>query len=156
MIKTIARKPDGGTLYMFGFSETNLNRMEFNNEPIFFDFGYIDRPDLFGLIHFFPGFKSPDAADFSEIAATAKAVLNSDRGVTAETLRFFVLSQNIMDEFRKTSFWGHETRISITHVNDSQIFFAAPTEQDIERYFIQNELIGPRTEQSHKGFGRRN
>jgi hypothetical protein len=154
MIKTIAHKPDGGMVYMFGFSEANLNRMEFNREPIFFDFGYADRPDLFGLIHFFPGFKSPEDSDFREIEATAKATLNPDRGVTMETLRFFVLGQKIMGEFRQTPFWGHETHVEIGHPNDSQILFAARTEEDVERYFVQNGLIGPKTARSCKGFGR--
>ena len=37
MIKFVAQL-EQGNLYGFGFTDTNLNRLEFNDEPIFFCF----------------------------------------------------------------------------------------------------------------------
>ena len=55
MFKFVSHLPEGN-LYGFGLTETNLNRLEFNNEPIFFDFGYAGHPELFGLILYFRQF----------------------------------------------------------------------------------------------------
>ncbi|MDX2215462.1 MAG: hypothetical protein SFY66_19520 [Oculatellaceae cyanobacterium bins.114] len=61
MIKFTAQKEDGGTLYGFGLSEANLNRLQFNDEPIFFDFGYANHPNLFGLIMYCHEYSTPEA-----------------------------------------------------------------------------------------------
>jgi len=69
MLKFTAELQNSGTLYGFGLAEANLNRLEFNNEPIFFDFGYAKHPELFGLILYFDEFYEP-----VEIAENVDAV----------------------------------------------------------------------------------
>ncbi|MHC5859565.1 hypothetical protein [Nostoc sp.] len=145
-----------GNLYGFGLTEANLNRMEFNNEPIFFDFGYAGFPKLFGLILYTPEYKQPE-----DIAANVEAVkklcipfLNLEQGVTPESLHFFPLASKVVNEFRSTPFWGYSTQVEITNPADQQIFFAGRDEQSIEGYFKKSGLISPQTQRTYKGFGK--
>jgi hypothetical protein len=61
-----------GNLYGFGLTEANLNRLEFNREPIFFDFGYANHPEIFGLILHTPEYKTPEdiAANIEELTSS--------------------------------------------------------------------------------------
>ena len=145
---------DEGKFYFFGLTEANLNRMEFNNEPIFFDFGYVGHPELFGLIFFMGEFASP-----IEIAQNPEAVeryvtpfLDECRGITFESIRVFPISQNIMRQLR-VRYWGSETAIAIAHPKDRQMFFAGRDELDIESYFRKAGLITKQTKRMSKGFG---
>lgn len=157
MIKFTGDLQNGGTLYGFGLSEANLNRLEFNDEPIFFDFGYNGNPELFGLIFYLGEFKEP-----ADIAANPDAVsqrcipfLNERHGVTVETLRVFPVAKSIMQTFRSTPLWSFQAHIEITNPNDLQLFFSGRTEQELEQYFQNAGLIGSRTKRTYKGFEKR-
>jgi hypothetical protein len=157
MIKFVAALQGSGNLYGFGLSETNLNRLEFNDEPIFFDFGYTGHPELFGLILYFGEFEEP-----VEIAANADAVndrcipfIDEKRGVTGETLRVFPIAKRIMRELRGTPLWSFQAKTQITNPNDMQMFFSGRTEHELEQYFLEKGLISPQTKRTYKGFGKR-
>lgn len=143
MIKLFSKLPEGeGHFYGFGFTETNLNRLEYNNEPIFFDFSYAGRPDLFGLIMYLPEYETPEdmAADIENVALRAVPFLKAEYGVTIETLRFFVIPRTVFSRLRKLDFWGYNLNLNITNPNDIQILFAGTDELAIERYFSGNGL----------------
>jgi hypothetical protein len=157
VIKFTALLQNGGNLYGFGLSEANLNRLEFNDEPIFFDFGYAGHPELFGLILYFGEFEEP-----AEIAANADAVndhcipfIDEKRGVTAETLRVFPIAKRIMRELRGTPLWSFQAKIHITNPSDMQMFLSGRTEHELEQYFLEKGLISPQTKRTYKGFGKR-
>lgn len=156
MIKFLAHKDGGGMAYGFGFSEANLNRMEFNNEPIFFDFGYADRPDLFGLFVYCHQFETPESMQFdlNTVKAYALPFFNEQRGVTPESLRMFPIARSIMQKFRSTPYWGFDTHIEIAHPSDVQLIFSGPDEPSIQRYFSKAGFITPRTKRTQKGFGK--
>lgn len=158
MLKCLAEIKDGGNLYMFGLPETNMNRLQFKNEPIFFDFGYAGNPKLFGLILYFEEFREID-----EIMANPDAVKQrclpfvSDRhGVNGETLRVFPIAKRIMEELRATPYCYFQTQIEIAHPNDVQLFFSGRTEQEIEQRFREQGLITDQTKKTYKGVGGRN
>lgn len=161
MIKFVARLAQGsGNLYGFGLTESNLNRLEFNHEPIFFSFDYAGHPNLFGLIVYTGEFETPlDIA--GSLETTAEAVVkycvpffDEERGVTPETLRFFLIARSVMEQLRSTPFWGFDTEIEITNPADQQLFFAGRDSQDIESYLQKAGLISSRTKRTHKGFGK--
>lgn len=165
MIKFTADIIPLGTLYGFGLTEANLNRLEFNDKPIFFDFGYAGHPDLFGLIAYMGEYNTPE-----DIAANIDvlrfAYLNNKQGrnvpgqmlcpgnslITPETMHFFPLAKSIIAKFRSTPFWGFNTQIAITHASDQQVFFAGRTEQEIEQYLQGTGLIDSQTKRTSKGF----
>ncbi|MHC5779313.1 hypothetical protein [Nostoc sp.] len=156
MIKFLAKLQNGGTLYGFGLAEANLNRLEFNNEPIFFDFEYAQHPGLFGLILYFDEFEEP-----VQITENAEAVgdrcvpfINEEHGVTGETLRVFPIAKRIMREMR-TPLYCFKTEIEITNPNDIGLFFSGRTEHELEKYFQEQGLISPQTKRTSKGFGKR-
>lgn len=158
MLKFFARLQNGGGLYGFGLSEFNLNRLEFNDEPIFFDFGYVGHPNLFGLILYFGNFNDP-----IEVAANVEAVqekcmpfIDPNRGVTGETLRVFPICKSIMQALRSTPLWSFEARVEIANPNDMQLFLSGRTEQELEEFFQRQGLISPRTKKTYKGFGKSN
>jgi hypothetical protein len=155
MIKFVAKMTEG-SMYGFGLTETNLNRMEFNQEPIFFDFGYTDHPELFGLILYMGECKEPE-----DIAANPEALeqrlvpfLNVEHGVTLDTLLILPIAESVMQEFRSTPFWGFSAQIEITHPADQQLVFAGRDEKDIEQYLQKTGLVSPRTKRTSKGFGK--
>lgn len=152
MIKAVAELGSDGWLYLFGLTEGNLNRMEFNREPIFFDFGYAGNPELFGLIHYFPEFDRPEDVKVEQLERFCQALIDLERGVTFETLRFFPLARSVMEKFRSTPFWGLNAHIEIAKSGDRQIFFAGKDEQAIEEYFVKAGLVTPRTKRTYKGF----
>jgi hypothetical protein len=154
MIKFIAPIAKGN-LYGFGLTENELNRMEFNNETIFFDFGYADQPKLFGLILYLESFQKPEDIlnNFDALTVQCLPFFNSERGVTSETLRVFPMAKNIMQEFRNTPFWGYSTQIEITNPNDQQLIFAGKDEQAIEEYLQRAGLLTTKTKRTYKGFG---
>lgn len=154
MIKCLARLNQGGNLYVFGLTEANLNRMEFNQEPIFFDFGYADHPEQFALIHYFPQFAEPKDVEAETLIRFCSRLIDEKRGVTFETLRVFPIAQSVMQQFRSTPFWSLDARCPITSPNDKQLFFAGQDEQSIEKYLVDSGLISPKTKRTTKGFGR--
>lgn len=156
MIKFTAELFNGGTLYGFGLSEANLNRMEFNHEPIFFDFGYAKMSNLFGLILYLDKYATPEEIldNFEEIRKLQLPFLNMPRGVTPETLIIFPMARNIMARLRKEKFWCFETNVNIKSAHDKQIFLAARTEQEIEKFFLDAGFITKHTKRSQKGFER--
>ncbi len=157
MIKFTASLQNGGNLYGFGLTETNLNRLEFNNEPIFFDFGYAGTPKLFGLILYFGEFEAPEqiAANVDVVKEQCIPFFDETRGVTGETLRVFFLAKSVMQKMRNTPLWAFDAQIEITNPNDKQLIFAGRTEQELEEFFVQNGLARPRTKRTYKGFEKR-
>ena len=157
MLKVVAELQAGGSLYGFGLSETNLNRLEFNNEPIFWNFGYASHPKLFGLILYLGEFAEPEdiAANPDVVRDRCIPFLNEAYGVTTETLRIFPLSSRIMKELRGTPFGCFESYVAIAHPNDVQLFFSGRTEQELEQHFRDKGLITSQTKKSYKGFGKR-
>ena len=156
MIKFLAALQNGGTLYGFGLAEANLNRLEFNNEPIFFDFEYANHPELFGLILYFDEFEEP-----IEIFENAEAVrqrcipfVNKEHGVNGDTLRVFPIAKRIMRELR-TPLWTFQAQVEVTNPNDIQLFLSGRTEQELEQYFVSKGLVSPQTKRTYKGFGKR-
>ena len=158
MLKFIAAMPAGGRLYGFGLSEGNLNRLQFNQEPIFFDFGYDGKPELFGLILYMERFSTALelAADLAAVRLRCQPFLDSDRGVTPASLRVFPFPQEVMERFRRfrdTPIWGFETKVQITDPKDCQIFFSGRTEQELAEMLREMGLVGKKTKRTHKGFG---
>lgn len=153
MIKFLAEL-DEGTLYGFALTEANLNRMEFNREPIFFDFGYAGHPELFGLFIYFSQFKTPEdiVANFRVVEAQVTPFLNEERNVTPATLRIFPLAQCVFQQLRDQPFWSLDAEIKIAHPKDKQLIFAGPDEQSIEDHFREAGLITPQTKFMTKGF----
>lgn len=107
MIKFVGNLPQGN-MYGFGLTEANLNRMEFNNEFILFDFGYAEHPEIFGLILYLRQFKEPIdiSNNIDTVLSYRTSFLDSNRGVTSETLRFFPLAQSVMQKFSYLSILG--------------------------------------------------
>lgn len=157
MIKFTGGLQNGGTLYGFGLSESNLNRLEFNDEPIFFDFEYAEHPELFGLIFYMGEFKEPAdiAANLDAVSQRCIPFLDAKHGVTVETLRVFPISKSIMQTFRETPLWSFQAHIEIINPNDLQLFFSGRTEQELEQYFQNAGLVGSQTKRTYKGFGKR-
>lgn len=158
MFKFIAKLGNNGTLYGFGLSETDLNRLEFNKDPIFFDFGYAGHSQLFGLILYLEEFKTPTemVANVDVINNRCIPFLDSNRGVTVKTLRVFPISRDILKKLRDTPLWAFDTLIEITNPNDVQLFFSGRTEQEIEKHFRSLGYINSQTKQTYKGFEKRN
>ncbi len=104
---------NGGNLYGFGLSETNLNRLQFNDEPIFFDFGYAGHPKLFGLILYFDEFEKPEqiAANIDAVKERCIPFINQKHGVTGETLRVFPIAKSIMEKLRNTPLWSFDAAL---------------------------------------------
>jgi hypothetical protein len=155
MIKFTAKLQNGGILYGFGLAEANLNRLEFNDEPIFFDFGYANYPELFGLIFYMSQFEEPAeiAENFDAVKERIVPFVNEKHGVNGDTLRVFPIAKRIMRELR-TPLWSFQSRIEITNHNDMQMFFSGRTEQELEDYFQSKGLIRQQTKRTYKGFGR--
>jgi hypothetical protein len=156
MIKFLGEMLEG-TLYGFGFTETNLNRLQFNQEPILFDFGYASRPDLFGLVLYLHQFQEPvDMVSNLDIVKMCCApYLDSERGITPQTLHIFPIARSIMQQFRDVSFWGYETHNHISHPKDKQLFFAGPDGKSIEQHLAQTGLVIQRSPKgAGKGFGK--
>lgn len=157
MIKFVAGREGGGNVYGFGLSEANLNRMEFNDEPVFFDFGYAGRSDLFGLFVYCRECPTPESIQANLAAVVETYVLpffDEQRGVTPETLVFFPIAQNVMLKFRQTPYWAYDLHIKIADPRDIQMIFSGPDEEAMRRYFSQTGLINPKTKQTFKGFGK--
>ncbi|MFN6538111.1 MAG: hypothetical protein RM021_017435 [Nostoc sp. EkiNYC01] len=157
MLKLLAELEGGGNLYLFGLPKTDLDRLQFNNEPIFFDFGYAGFPKLFGLILYFDSFEVPEEIDanIDAVKQSCLPFINEKRGVTGETLLFFPIAKSIMTEFRSTPIWGFEHRLQVSHPNDMQFFFSGKTEEELLDYFRREGLITPQTKQTYKGFEKR-
>jgi hypothetical protein len=152
MIKFTGQMDNGGTLYGFGLSESNLNRLVFNQEPIFFSFDYAGHPHLFGLILYFDC-PTPEKLGLEAVQHACLPFLSPKHGVTVDTLRVMALTKSIVDQFRATPFWQHSTKILITHPEDIQTIFTGPDEQAIEEYMRGAGLVGPKTKRISKGFG---
>ena len=156
MIKFVAELIGEGHLYGFGLTEANLNRMQFNEEPIFFDFGYCGHPELFGLILYMDGFKEPEdiAANIEVLEQRLIPFLNVEHGVTIDTLLVLPIAESIMQKFRTTPFWGFTTQTKITNPADQQLVFAGRDKKDIEQYLQKTGLVVPvpKTKRTPKGF----
>lgn len=157
MIKFTGAMQNGGTLYGFGLSEGNLNRLEFNDEPIFFDFGYTGHPELFGLIFYMGEFGEPSdiAANPEEVGKRCIPFFDEAHGVTVESLRVFPIAKSIMQTLRSIPMWSFQAHIEITNSNDMQLFFSGRTEQELEQFFREKGLISSKTKRTYKGFERR-
>lgn len=153
MIKFTARMDNGGTLYGFGLTETNLNRLVFNKEPIFFSFDYAGYSNLFGLILYFDC-STPEELEIETVQNACLPFLSQKHGVTVENLRVMALTKSIVDQFRETPFWQYTTNILIFHPEDVQMIFAGRDEKMIEEYMKKAGLISSKTKRINKGFGR--
>jgi hypothetical protein len=155
MIKITIPSRHGGTAFIFGLTEVNLNRLQFNQEPIFFDFGYIDRPDLYGLIFHVPGVEKLSEVDPDILYQIVAPFLS--KTVTKSNLKVFAITEGIMARMRQTPFWGFKYAAQITAPQDSQLIFAASDNAAIERYFQEQGFIGPKTKRTVdlRGFGTR-
>ncbi|MFN6572399.1 MAG: hypothetical protein RMY31_035400 [Dendronalium sp. ChiSLP03b] len=131
--------------------------MQFNDEPIFFDFGYAGYPKLFGLILYFGEFETPEqiAANIDAVKQRCIPFINQKYGVTGQTLRVFPLAKNVMDKLRNTPLWAFDTQIEIANPNDKQLIFAGRTEQELEEFFVQSGFAKPQTKRTYKGFRKR-
>lgn len=136
LFKTMGRKPDGGTAYMLGMTNVEMDQGE-----VLFDFGYAGAPDLFGLIKLAVESKPASARAFIEEAAQNYA----DRGVTVNNLRLFAFGPETTQKFRDVPFWRVECNVEISHPKDSQIVFAAPTDEAIRLHLLRGSLICPET-----------
>ncbi|MBD2076364.1 hypothetical protein H6F86_21255 [Phormidium sp. FACHB-592] len=156
MIKFVADLQTEGRLYLFGLSEGNLNRLEFNNEPIFFSFGYVYHPELFGLILYMGEFENPAdiAANSDEIELRCLPFFGERHGVTVDSLRVFPIARSVMQQFRSTPFWALQTKAEITNSNDIQMFFSGRTEQEIEQHLRTSGLVNSKTKRTSRGFGK--
>jgi hypothetical protein len=154
MFKFVSELPQGN-FYGFGLPESDLNRMEFNRESLFFDFGYARRPDLFGLILFIPEFYYPSeiTQNIDLVKRSCLPFLDQARGVIPDTLRVFPIAKSVMAKFRESPYWGLQTQIEIAHPEDKQVFFSGPDEQAIENYLRQSGAITPQTKRTFRGFG---
>jgi hypothetical protein len=155
MIKFCLQMESNATLYGFGLTEANLNRIEFNKEPIFFNFDYAGHPNLWGLILFLERYGKAEAikADLGNVALSCERFLDERRGVTLDTLRVFPFGRDVMDEFRRTNYWAFATTVNVTDAKDQQLFFAGPDENAIEEYMQRAGLLGKKTKRTTKGFG---
>lgn len=156
MIRFTADLQNSGTLYGFGLTETNLNRMQFNQEPIFFSFEYAGSPGLFGLILYMGQFNKPEDIKQNPLVVEEACTpfLLPERGVTFNSLRVFPIAQSVMEEFREKPFWSHQTRIEIGSKNDVQLFFAGPDEKSMSQFFQNAGLLSSKTKRMNKGFGK--
>lgn len=143
MIKFLAHKPDGSKVFGFGFSETNMERLKFNREPIFFDFSDLDTPGYFGLVVY------QDEFDEEELQNAAASILNPSRGVTVETLRAFVLPESAYAQMLNGL--GFSLNVKIESPGDTEIFFAGKNEQQMQE--LLQAFIGSKTKFTSKGFG---
>lgn len=136
MLKFIAKLENGDNLYGFGLSESNLNRLQFNDEPIFFDFEYAGHPELFGLFIYFDEFQTPEeaASNLDVVKERCIPFIDESQGISGETLRFFPIVKSVMQKFRDTPFWGFDAKIKITNPNDQQLIFSGRTEQEMRQY----------------------
>lgn len=155
MIKATIPSEHSGTIFIFGLTKVNLNRLQFNQEPIFFDFGYIDRPDLYGLIFHVPGIENLSEVDPNILHQSAAPFLS--KTVTRSNLKVFAITEGVMTRMRKTDFWGFRYTAPITGPQDSQLIFAASDNAAIEQYFQEKRFIGPKTKRvvDLRGFGTR-
>lgn len=144
-----------GTLYGFGLSEVNLNRLEFNREPILFDFGYAGVPNVFGLIIYLDFSTPEEAAASMDVVRTAVVpYLNPSAGITVESLRLFPIVRSVMKQFREVPFWGFDTATPIGDPADKQLFFAARDERDIKEYLMANGVVPKPPKPPFRGFGK--
>jgi hypothetical protein len=157
MLKFTAELQNGGNLYGFGLSEANLNRLQFNDEPIFFDFGYAGHPKLFGLILYFGEFEQPEeiATNIDAVQRRCIPFISQEHGATGKTLRVFPMANSIVQKLRNTPFWAFETQNEITNSSDKQWFLAGRTEREIADFFVQSGFVKPQTKPTYKGFGKR-
>ncbi|HEY9764610.1 MAG TPA: hypothetical protein V6D07_18935 [Trichocoleus sp.] len=146
-----------GELFGFGLSETNLNRMEFNGEDVFFSFDFAGHPDVYGLVIFVEEYNDAEEMAQNIDAIKERYCLNyledKELGLTSENLRIFCFTKNVMEKFRSTPYWGFETNIPIKSNNDMQIFFSGPDEKSIEKYLVSAGLTTVKPKRSPKGFG---
>jgi hypothetical protein len=154
MLKAVASLKSGGNLYAFGLSESDLNRLQFYNESIFFDFSFARQPQLFGLIVYFWQFEKPEdvLVNFDIVNEKCTSFFNESRGVTADTLCVFPFARKTLSDIRATPFWALQTRVQITHPGDIQTFFSGQTEDAIEKHFRDAGWINSQTQQTYKGF----
>lgn len=138
MIKFLAPLTQGH-LYGFGLVEAELNRLEYEREPIIFDFGFAKKPKIIGLIEYLPQFTTPE-----DIAANIDAVQKYClrlRGRMNKNLRFFPISQGIMQTLRNKPYWGFECQVEIASPGDRQLLFAGKDEEEIKKYFEQGNFV---------------
>ena len=157
MIKFMGELTTGGNLYGFGLTEVNLNRLEFNAEPLLFDFGFAGHPELFCLIIYVGDrFNTPEdaAANINVVKEYCLPYLNESQGITPESLRMFPITRTVMEKFRSTPFWGFDCHIQITHPNDMQLIFAGPDERSIGKYLRKSGLFVD-TDIPPQGFGKK-
>ena len=131
-----------GRLYGFGLTETDLNRMEFNQEALFFDFGYVGAPGLHGLILYMDAFATAEdiAQDIAEIERQKAGFLKEHGAITPDSLRVFPLARNAMQQFRAVPFWAYGTQFELLHPDDRQMFFSGRDDQAIKEYLMAGGL----------------
>ena len=154
MIKFVAQL-EQGNLYGFGFTDTNLNRLEFNDEPIFFCFDYAGHPELFGLILYMGEFQNPIdlQQNMDALIPLRNFFVNPTKGITTDTLLVFPIVRSVMQKFREKPFWALETHTMVTTPGDKQMFFCGTDDQTMTAYFREAGFITSQTRQTKKGFG---
>lgn len=159
MIKFVSRMEEG-VLYGFGLTEANLNRLEFNGEPIIFSFDYADLPDIYGIFFFAPYARTPEeiAANPDLVTTYCESVLK-ENSIPAIAVRAFPIATSIMAKFRETPYFGFPMNLPISNPQDQQLIFAGPDERAIERYLRESagltivKTIHQTKRQGGKGFG---
>lgn len=146
MIKLLGKK-EKGNVFLFGLSEGNLNRLEFNQEPIFFDFGYAKAPHLYGLIIHNKEYQTPKdiGKDPSFLIESVQRYYDKSKGVTPDTLHIFPIVKIVLEKLRSTPFWAEQANCPILTPFDSQMFFSGRTEEEIKEYFLEHKLINNST-----------
>lgn len=155
MLKFIAETPDA-RLYGFGLTETDLNRLEFNQEPLLFDFKHIDRPDLFGAITYLPEYLTPEDmlsrfAKPTSLTAFKQECLDKlerrgiypfEKPAPLDKLILFPVCRSVFQTLRSRPFWAFDCNTPVTCPSDKQMFFAARDEKAITEY-LESALIPP-------------
>lgn len=142
MLKCVIQN-ESGDIYLFGLSETDLNRMEFNKESILFNFGYVNRPDLYGAVLYLNQFFNWAEAveDLKAVYYEITNLYDKKQGINAQTLKPFIITRDILRKLRNTPFWTFKTHLKSTKSNDVQMFFAADDEVSMMERFRKEGLI---------------
>lgn len=143
MLKFTAQQEGGGTLYGFGLSETDLNRLEFNQETIFFEFDYAGQPNKCGLIAYLGDYETPEdiAANLEQVRKAVALSFGAPSNALPGNLHLFPIARSVMQRFRQEPFWAFTTNLQISNSKDSQMFFSATTEAQMRKYLADAGLI---------------
>ena len=153
MLKFVIRGKDRDT-YGFGLSEANMNRLQFNHEPIFFDYAFAGTPNVYGLILCMYDFPEPEDIIACPEAVNHLAIPYLNHRVTFDNLRVFPVCRSVTDKLKEDPTYCFAVDCPILKPGDRQVFFAGRTEEEMEQYFSDIGLITAKTKKyKPKGFG---